>query len=86
MLPEGDIDDLKRDPPKIPSCPGKSGQAGREISRDRRRVAENLGNEDILPSPPVPKGNVRSSIVLPYILQEEPNAWNLLLHHPLPTD
>ena len=48
MLPEGDIDDLKRDPPRMPSCPGKSGQAGRETSRDRRRVAENLGNEGIL--------------------------------------
>ena len=31
----------------MPSCPGKSGKAGMETSRDRRRVSENLGNRGI---------------------------------------
>ena len=47
MLPEGDDDVLMRDQLRMPSCPGKSGQAGRETSRDRKRVAENLGNEGV---------------------------------------
>ena len=47
MLPEGDDDVLMRDQLRMPSCPGKSGQAGRKTSRDRKRVAENLGNEGV---------------------------------------
>ena len=31
----------------MPSCHSKSGQEGRETSRNRRRVADNLGNEGI---------------------------------------
>ena len=44
MLPDGDIYIRKRDPLRIPTCHIKSGQAGRETSRDGRM---NLGNEGI---------------------------------------